>query len=343
MKKNNKLILGIIIVCLLAVIAYSFYKEKIETNPTPHFNSNFIKLSDKNINQNLGYSHIITSYNQFMSEIGTNDLQESDFNAFNYAFFTIQYDSCREKDLTPVDYTIDGNNIKINFTYKAVCGGCAPYYDEYLLKVDKSITTANIDIDYKALNDPKCKPGVEYKPMIYLYPQEETNVEVKLGYPELLTTTYPKYKDSWKVLAKPDGKLIDTDGREYYGLYWEGKTAKNKKFNDGFVVKGKDSISFLEEKLFMLGLNEREANEFIVYWLPKLEKNKYNLIRFEEKTIIDKEMPLEISPKPDTIIRVLMKYKPLNKKINIKEQKLDTPTRAGFTVVEWGGTIVNNK
>ena len=54
-------------------------------------------------------------------------------------------------------------------------------------------------------------------------------------------------------------------------------------------------------------------------------------------------MPLEISPKPDTIIRVLMKYKPLNKKINIKEQKLDTPTRAGFTVVEWGGTIVNNK
>ena len=133
------------------------------------------------------------------------------------------------------------------------------------------------------------------------------------------------------------------DGREYYGLYWEGKTAKNKKFNDGFVVKGKDSISFLEEKLFILGLNEREANEFIIYWLPKLEKNKYNLIRFEETTTIDKEMPLEVTPKPDTVIRILMKYKPLNKKITIKEQQLETPTRAGFTIVEWGGTIVKNK
>ena len=54
-------------------------------------------------------------------------------------------------------------------------------------------------------------------------------------------------------------------------------------------------------------------------------------------------MPLEVTPKPDTVIRILMKYKPLNKKITIKEQQLETPTRAGFTIVEWGGTIVKNK
>lgn len=342
MKKDNKShkILGIVIIVLFIIIIFVFYIAREKTNIA---NSNFIKLSNTNYNGTSGYNHVFTNYDEFMTEIGTDKLSESDFNNYNYVYFTIKYDSCREKDLTPVDYTIDENNIKINFTYKAVCGGCAPEYDEYLLKVDKSITYAKVDINYKATNNPHCDPGISYKPMIYLYPEEETNVEVKVGYPDLLTTTYPKYKDSWKVLAKPDGKLIDADGREYYGLYWEGKTIKNKKFNEGFVVKGKDSISFLEEKLFILGLNEREANEFIVYWLPKLEKNKYNLIRFETLKTINKEMPLDINPKPDTTIRVLMKYKPLNKKISIKEQKLETPSRAGFTVVEWGGTIINDK
>ena len=39
----------------------------------------------------------------------------------------------------------------------------------------------------------------------------------------------------------------------------------------------------------MLGLNDREAEEFIVYWLPKLEENKYNLIRFETAEEINPE------------------------------------------------------
>ena len=51
-------------------------------------------------------------------------------------------------------------------------------------------------------------------------------------------------------------------------------------------------------------------------------------------------MPLIITPTPDTIIRVLMEYKPINSKIDIKEQKLKTPKRKGFTVVEWGGTLI---
>lgn len=30
-----------------------------------------------------------------------------------------------------------------------------------------------------------------------------------------------------------------------------------------------------EEKLEILGLNYKETEEFIVYWLPKLEQNEY--------------------------------------------------------------------
>ncbi len=42
------------------------------------------------------------------------------------------------------------------------------------------------------------------KPIIYIYPEEEMKVSVKVGYPDKLTHTYPKYQDEWKVIAKPD-------------------------------------------------------------------------------------------------------------------------------------------
>lgn len=51
-------------------------------------------------------------------------------------------------------------------------------------------------------------------------------------------------------------------------------------------------------------------------------------------------MPLDINPKPDTIIRILMTFKGLEKPIDVTEQKLQTPKRTGFTAVEWGGTEI---
>ncbi len=180
-----------------------------------------------------------------------------------------------------------------------------------------------------------------FKPIIYLYPEKEIEVSVKLGSPEKLTCSYPKYTTGWNVIASPDGTLIDTTtGRKLYSLYWEGIASEKGNFKEGFVVKGDETIEFLEEKLEILGLNEFEAEEFIVYWLPKLESNKYNYIRFATMEEINKNMPLEFSVEPDTIIRVLMQYKGLDKYIEVKEQELSTPERNGFVVVEWGGSEI---
>ena len=179
------------------------------------------------------------------------------------------------------------------------------------------------------------------KPIIYLYPETEQEVSVKVGEEDRLTCTYPKYNSGWHVIAKPNGELVDiATGRNLYALYWEGIDTNAKVERDGFVIKGEDSIKFLEEKLKVLGLNEREAEEFIVYWLPKLEANKYNYIRFETIEEINKNMPLIINPKPDAIIRIVMNFKGLDKPIEVEEQKLNTPERKGFTVVEWGGTEI---
>lgn len=181
------------------------------------------------------------------------------------------------------------------------------------------------------------------KPIIYLYPEKETEISVELKNSEQLTVSYPRYIDGWKVLAKENGDLIDLEtGRNLYSLYYESENVINFKVEkEGFVIKREDSAEFLEEKLEILGLTEREAEEFIIYWLPKLEENEYNYIRFASEEEIEENMPLKITPEPDTVIRVMMTFKGLEKPIEVEEQKLETPERTGFVAVEWGGTEIN--
>lgn len=183
-----------------------------------------------------------------------------------------------------------------------------------------------------------------YKPIIYLYPENEIQINVKLGYPELATCVYPEYdlKSGWNVLAKPNGDLIDFNtNRNLYALYYESKNKKEYNVTDeGFVVKREDTVKFLEEKLAILGLNDREAEEFIIYWLLKLQENEYNYIRFASMDEINENMPLEFSQQPDTLIRILMTYKGLNAPIQVKEQNLEKIERKGFIAVEWGGSEI---
>lgn len=56
---------------------------------------------------------------------------------------------------------------------------------------------------------------------------------------------------------------------------------------------------------------------------------------------VNENMPLEIFPKPDNLIRVMMEWKPFAEFKEIQEQKLITPTRDGLTVVEWGGSRID--
>lgn len=178
------------------------------------------------------------------------------------------------------------------------------------------------------------------KPVIYLYPQNITNVSVKVNYQPGFLATYPSYDNGWKVIAHPDGKLINiADGKEYSYLYWEGKQ-NNPSYDltNGFVVKGEDTALFLQDKLSQIGLTPKEYNEFIVYWLPQMINNPYNLIHFATNEEYNNKVPLDINPSPDSMLRVFMVYKPINKPITINPQTFTPFTRNGFTVVEWGGS-----
>ena len=125
----------------------------------------------------------------------------------------------------------------------------------------------------------------------------------------------------------------------YNYLSWEGTDSIEYDFSQGFCIPGSDTAAFLEDALAQLGLTRREANEFIVYWLPQMLVNPYNLIAFQSGAYTD-HARLTVSPEPDSVLRVFMVWKPLRSLIGISAQSLPAFDRTSFTVVEWGGVEV---
>ena len=200
-----------------------------------------------------------------------------------------------------------------------------PYNEEEITKVYPKEITSN--------------EQAFYKPIIYLYPEEPTLCTVNLTLNGNFICTYPKYSENgWKnFTAYPDGTLVFPDGKEYYALYWEAEQAATWDFSKGFCVKGEDTAEFLEWALSEQGLTSREANEFIIYWLPLMQDNPYNVISFqgENYTEIAK---LEVYPAPQSVLRVFMVYYPSDTEVEITPQKFEPFERKGFTLVEWGGS-----
>ena len=181
-----------------------------------------------------------------------------------------------------------------------------------------------------------------YKPIIYLYPTVETKVSVSLTLNGYFTCTYPDYGvNGWQnFTAKPDGTLISPEGKEYYALYWEGVLDTDYDLSLGWCIKGSDTAKFLEWALAEQGLTPREANEFIMYWLPLMQDNAYNVISFQTEDYVNNAV-LNITPKPDSVLRVFMTYYSSDTMVDIGPQTLKGFTRNGFTVVEWGGSEIN--
>lgn len=179
------------------------------------------------------------------------------------------------------------------------------------------------------------------KPVIYLYPPEKTAIEIKLDLKGKLLTTFPKYDKNWDVIAEPNGQIFDKKTNRYYSsLFWDGTIdfpSAHYKYDDGFVVPKEKLVDFFIEKLEHIGLNNQETNEFIQYWLPLLERNKYNFIHFLVNEECDEIAILNVNPKPETTIRIYMEFYGLENFTEIKEQQLPKTERKGFTLVEWGG------
>lgn len=209
-------------------------------------------------------------------------------------------------------------------------------------EVDELLTETDNRITYEKENIEKPNPETA-KPVIYLYPEQETKVNVQLTFNGTLTSTYPTLPpEGWTVTAQPDGTLTDEEGRSYRYLFWEGVADVDWKQDSGFLVKAEDAREFLEQSLTQLGLNELEQNDFITYWLPKLEKNGESFVTFAAEQYTDNAI-LTVTPQPDSVLRVQMlisKVDDSNRAAfqKLPEQELPRFEREGFVLVEWGGT-----
>ena len=181
---------------------------------------------------------------------------------------------------------------------------------------------------------------VDVKPVIYLYPEEELELVVKLPTVDFITT-YPLYKGGWNVVASPDGRLTDKNNREYNYLYWEGYTNYKVDLSEGFVVSKDKYIDFLEDKLEYVGLSDKEACDFISYWLPLMNEYDYCLVSFQKD--YSEKVKIEYSVEPNNELVVFTAIQGLDESIQVVEQDLSSYkdfVREGFVSVEWGGRFI---
>ena len=70
------------------------------------------------------------------------------------------------------------------------------------------------------------------------------------------------------------------------------------------------------------------------------EKNmQYYQVRFIQTQDMNAFIPMEVNPRPDSVIRVFLDWKALNQRPTVEPlpQDLKKYSRNGFTLVEWGG------
>jgi hypothetical protein len=182
------------------------------------------------------------------------------------------------------------------------------------------------------------------KPVIYLYPDIPTIVQVSVKPKGEFTFTYPTYENGWEVTASPNGELKIGDNSYNY-LFWESQ--QKLTFNDfemtkGSIVSKDETISFLEKKLTEFGMNSKEQTDFITFWGPQLNKNSSNFMHFVMNEDANLFADLTISPKPKAIYRIYLVFCDSKRMSNhsITEQILPKMDRSGFVVLEWGGVEI---
>lgn len=247
-----------------------------------------------------------------------------------YSIDSIEYEASMqgadfEVKTTPGMHTF---MIYINSNYYEVITGGLPIASQHH-------DTYTVQLSYR----PRHEEIITYKPVIYLYPEVETDVSISLDIYGKNPFYYPAYTDGWNVTAHPDGQLTIND-EQYRYLFWEATQADHLSsidLNEGFMVEGANATSFLESKLKAVGLTSEERADFITFWGPKIAANDLNVVRFEWNETCDKFATLNISPTPDHVYRLYIFTAPIETPLDLTPQALPTFNRKGFTAIEWGG------
>lgn len=174
-----------------------------------------------------------------------------------------------------------------------------------------------------------------YKPNIYIYPEEEADVSIRLSFPlgGGLVTSIPDYGAGWDVRVDTAG-LIDN---KYSYLFYESSQPDVWQQNDGWLIPSSKLEPFFRQNMAEYGFCRREIDDFVEYWVPRLKDYPLYLICPQTKRIIDEVIQLDISPQPDNILRLFYVIKGQNHlHERLREPAIEHFKRDGYYVTEWG-------
>lgn len=182
------------------------------------------------------------------------------------------------------------------------------------------------------------------KPAIYLYPQKPIDVNVKLALDGNMTVSEPQYDSAngWVVHASPDGKLSTSNNLPLANnyLYYEADLNNVEIPKNGFIIPQMNLSNELSGMLRTLGFNNTESNDFLKYWLPRLTDRPYYFVTLLPESTINQKEALDISVKPDSIIRSRFVFEGLDTPMKVDPLVIPSHQRKGFTLTDWGGTLV---
>ena len=197
----------------------------------------------------------------------------------------------------------------------------------------------------------------ECKPAIYLYPETKKLISVLLEPKGNVTYVDPDFNTAlgWNVYADPLGSVqtLENPHKSYPYLYYESKLLDQHidKPDEGFIVSKSELKTFYQKTLPLLGLNSKETTDYIEYWTKYLPEAPFYFVGIMSEDNIEYLEPLQITPKPDSVLRVRLYYqmlsapeaRELQSQINTPELENHSFMRNGFTVVEWGGMVKQDK
>jgi hypothetical protein len=310
-------------------ITYHYDSEDILDDQVPQIIWNSGQLNTDTYNQTLGFS------------CGSEYIASSPVVINNSDLLKNKVEVGKTKSGTSVYQIKDSTNILVRNLYYQISSNGLSLNDFAL--INNHFLLQNPSGDWQIFVNDKYSVQAECgKPVIYLYPQTETQVKVQVG--AQITKSEPTYPtNGWLVTANPNGELT-YQNQSYPYLFWEG--LGNGIYPDyrdqGTLVSQKDLVSTVYKQLSELGLNQKESADFMEFWQPRLPKTPYVRLTWLNTQDMNRLAPLFVSPKPDTSIRIFLEFQGLEKPITLKPQKLIAPQRNGFTLIEWGGLLISS-
>ncbi|NRA10365.1 MAG: hypothetical protein HRT57_00245 [Crocinitomicaceae bacterium] len=280
----------------------------------------------------------------------TSSEKQSDLTSFESIYVFKILDVSDEIASIEIRYSIDGVESRVNlkdYTFEVKAFPGKHKFQIYIGSHYKEIYSDTLKIeactkdfyDVHARSNYGIIETLVDKPVIYLYPEFEQDIQVRVNPVGEMSFTYPKYNEGWSVIAQPDG-TIKHEGNEYNYLFWESKHMMNVgvfSHNGGSIVEKKNILSFLENKLSEAGFTSKEKADFITYWVPRMIQYDEVLIEFIQNSNCDQFATLDILPIPDNTNRFYMSWAEYNGGTVTEPRKIQKMDRSGFDILEWGG------